>query len=396
MKKIHLLFYVLFSAIFFSSCNHGGKAGSDEIIINGKLKYNGEDLIYLQQLNPTDVITIDSMKLGKDGTFSFKRKTKETNFYFLKIADTDFITLLVEPGESVAVEADASQLSKNYKISGSVGSQLLLELNDRLNVLYGKVDTLGRKFKEIQGKPDFLAQKAILDSAYNKLFFGHKKYLEQFIAQHESSLAVIIALYQNLGRRPMLTIKDDMPVFEKAAQKLISVYPDNPHVVALKKRITELKQKEADLKTAKQRIVTDSVAPAFAMRDTAGKNISLASLSGKAVLIYFTSASCISCINENPELIKIYRKYRPKGFEVLAVYIDKSMKDWRASIASGKIPWLCVSDLSSWESPVVKLYGVDKLPYLILVGKDGRIAVPDISIKTVESRLLPLLKKPTV
>jgi len=377
----------------YSGCHPAKKAKSDEIIISGKLNFNGEDRVYLQLLNPLDVVTIDSVSVDKDGAFSFKQKTKEANLYIVKTNDRDFITLLMEPGETVSIEADASQLSDNYKIEGSPGSLLIMELNNRLNNAYKRVDSLSRKFKEIKGKPDFIEKKALLDSAYNKIFNQHKNFLKLFIEKNSNSLAAIIALYQNLGRRPMLTMKDDMPVFEETAQKLLLAYPGNSHVIALSKRVGEIRKTEEELKIARARIVVDSAVPEIAMKDTSGHIFSLSSLKGKTVLLYITASSCVPCLAESPELIKLYRKHHLKNFEIFAVSIEKSRAEWRSYLVTGKIPWICVSDLKFWDSPVVKTYGLDKLPCMILINKEGRIIAPDISIKELEVKLINILKK---
>jgi len=396
MKRNKVILSLLIFFVLFSSCHFGKKAGPDEIIINGKLKFSGEDRVYLQLLNPLNVVTIDSVSVSKEGTFSFRQKTKETNFYIVKTNDKDFITLLMEPGEKAFIEADASQLSNNYIIEGSAGSLLLMELNNRLNFAYKRVDSLSRKFKEIQGSTDFIEKKAALDTAYTRIFNQHKYYLKLFIEKHSNSLASIIALYQNLGRRPMLTLKDDMPVFEKTAQKLLLAYPGNAHAVALSSRVNEIKKAEEEYRLARSRIVADSVAPDIAMGDTAGNIVNLASLRGKTVLLYFTSSSCVPCLAECPELIKLYRKYRSKNFEIFAVSIEKSKSEWKASLGSVKIPWICVSDLKLWDSPVVKKYGFDKLPYMILINKEGRIISVDLSLKGIETKLLTILRKQAV
>lgn len=396
MRKVQIILSLLISFVLFSGCHPGKKANSDGIIISGKLNFNGEDRVYLQLLNPLEVVTIDSVSVNKNGTFSFKQQTKEANFYIIKTNDRDFITLLMEPGETAKIEADASQLSDNYKIDGSPGSLLIMELNNRLNNAYKRVDSLSRKFKEIQGKPGFIEKKALLDTAYNMIFNEHKNYLKLFIAKNSSSLAAIIALYQNLGRRPMLTMKDDMPVFEKTAHKLLLAYPENPHVIALNKRVSEIKKTGEELKIARARIVADSVAPVIAMKDTSGHIFSLSSLKGKTVLLYFTASSCVPCLAESPELIKLYRKYHSKNFEIFSVSIEKSRGEWRSYLIAGKIPWICVSDLNFWDSPVVKTYGLDKLPCMILINKEGRIIAPDISIKELEVKLMNILKKQAV
>jgi len=50
-----------------------------------------------------------------------------------------------------------------------------------------------------------------------------------------------------------------------------------------------------------------------------GKKISMASLKGKLVLVNFWATDCPGCVKEMPELVNTYKKYKDKGFELIAV-----------------------------------------------------------------------------
>jgi hypothetical protein len=42
------------------------------------------------------------------------------------------------------------------------------------------------------------------------------------------------------------------------------------------------------------------------------------------------------------------------------------------------LDWDQVSDLRRWDTPVVDLYGVEKIPYHILIGPAGKILAKDL------------------
>lgn len=50
-----------------------------------------------------------------------------------------------------------------------------------------------------------------------------------------------------------------------------------------------------------------------------GKQISMASLKDKVVIVNFWATDCPGCIKEMPDLIKTYHTYQPKGLEIIAV-----------------------------------------------------------------------------
>lgn len=63
-------------------------------------------------------------------------------------------------------------------------------------------------------------------------------------------------------------------------------------------------------------------APAFVLRDLAGRKVSLEDYRGKAVLVNFWATWCAPCRVEMPWFIDLQRKYAPQGFTVLGIDQD--------------------------------------------------------------------------
>src|SRR5487761_1251710 len=63
-------------------------------------------------------------------------------------------------------------------------------------------------------------------------------------------------------------------------------------------------------------------APAFTLKTTDGKTVSLADYKGKAVLLNFWATWCAPCKMEMPWLIQLQKKYAAQGFTVLGVSED--------------------------------------------------------------------------
>ncbi|MFQ5896558.1 MAG: TlpA disulfide reductase family protein [Nitrospinota bacterium] len=70
----------------------------------------------------------------------------------------------------------------------------------------------------------------------------------------------------------------------------------------------------------------DHYAPDFTLPDLNGKEVSLSQYKGKVVLLNFWATWCPPCRLEMPTMEKAYRKYKPKGFEVVAVSVDAGPK----------------------------------------------------------------------
>lgn len=56
--------------------------------------------------------------------------------------------------------------------------------------------------------------------------------------------------------------------------------------------------------------------------------LNLAQWSGKTVLVNFWATSCRVCLEEMPELIRLYREYRPRGLRVLGVAMPYDRPDF--------------------------------------------------------------------
>ncbi len=86
-------------------------------------------------------------------------------------------------------------------------------------------------------------------------------------------------------------------------------------------------------------------APALALTTLAGQSIRLNDLRGKVVLVTFWATSCSICLSEMPDLVRIYRQYRRRGLEVIAVAMPYDENDAiRQYVARQGLPFPVVWD----------------------------------------------------
>jgi peroxiredoxin len=127
----------------------------------------------------------------------------------------------------------------------------------------------------------------------------------------------------------------------------------------------------------------------FTQNDTAGVPVKLSSFRGKYVLLDFWASWCVPCRQENPNVVKAYDRYHPKGFEVLSVSLDKEGdKDkWLKAIHEDKLTWTHVSDLQFWNNAVAKAYGIMAVPQNFLIDPQGKIVAKDLRGEALEKKL---------
>ena len=106
------------------------------------------------------------------------------------------------------------------------------------------------------------------------------------------------------------------------------------------------------------------------------------------VLIDFWASWCGPCRKENPNVVKLYKKYKFKGFTVLSVSLDEDPNKWKEAIAKDGLEWNNhVSDLMGWNSKMPQLYGFEGIPFTVLVNKEGKIIGRELRGEQLEQKL---------
>lgn len=133
------------------------------------------------------------------------------------------------------------------------------------------------------------------------------------------------------------------------------------------------------------------LAPDFTLEDANGKPFALSSLRGQYVLVDFWASWCTPCRRENPNIVEAYQKFKDKNFTVFGVSLDSDRGAWKAAIMKDNLTWNHVSDLQKWESAVVPMYGIEGIPYNVLLDPEGKIIETDLRGGALHRRLTEIL-----
>ena len=130
-------------------------------------------------------------------------------------------------------------------------------------------------------------------------------------------------------------------------------------------------------------------APDFKLKTLDGKEVSLSDYRGKVVLINFWATWCPPCREEMPLFTKVYRKYKGRGFEILAVSTDSSIDPVKKFVKEYKLPFPVLMDDGKVST---ELYRVQGLPTSFLIDREGRIVKVRLGkYKEIESDLKKVL-----
>jgi peroxiredoxin len=134
------------------------------------------------------------------------------------------------------------------------------------------------------------------------------------------------------------------------------------------------------------------LAPDFEGPALGGGTLMLSDYKGKVVLLDFWATWCGPCVAEVPNVIETYEELHAKGLEIVGISLD----DDRASLDSflaghPGMSWKQVFDGQAWESPIADLYGVDAIPFTLLIDKEGKIAARDLRGGDLKAEISKLL-----
>ncbi len=244
---------------------------------------------------------------------------------------------------------------------------------------------------------DFIAQRPTTQQAKTKLMTARSPLVGLFGAS---------LVFPAAGG--LETIKTKLEIQNAALARLSGT--NSPQVQAFKKTI-QAEQAQVAAQLAQQKIKVGEMAPNITLQSPDGKSYSLSDLKGKVVLLDFWASWCGPCRRENPNVVKTYKQYNKKGFEVFSVSLDgihpkvrprlktqeqidqqmtSAKSKWQDAISKDQLQWpYHVSDLQHWGSPVAKSYGVSSIPKTFLIDKDGKIA----AINPRGAALEPAIKK---
>ena len=121
-----------------------------------------------------------------------------------------------------------------------------------------------------------------------------------------------------------------------------------------------------------------------------GREVDLAQLTGKVVLVEYWSTTCGPCIAEMPALKATYEKFRERGFEVVAISLDDKESALRRFIKEKGLPWPQHFDGKGWENKFALQYGVFSIPTMWLVDKCGNLRATNVRFD-LEQRIKSLL-----
>lgn len=234
-----------------------------------------------------------------------------------------------------------------------------------------------------------MAERLLLQS----LFTSEQK--AEAAAMLEKKYATLLADKKNANLRdliggclmPLLSayLEDGQKDKVKATiERVEKDFADDANIVQIKKSLEQFRSQLSRPSTG------DTLEIKFKALD--GREVDLAAMKDKVVLVDFWATWCGPCIGELPNVKANYEKYHAKGFEIIGISLDDDKAKLEAFVKKENIPWAQSFSGEGWQDPIASKYGIKGIPAMFLIGKDGKVAAANARGPALASKLEELLK----
>ena len=385
MKQIstRLLTVLGLCMFFFSACNN-----SSDFIVKGVVAGADGQLMYLENVGISNVVTLDSIKLAPGGKFKFTEKRPEyPDFYRLRL-NNQLINFAVDSTETISFVADAGTFATSYSVEGSENSKAIKAITLAQLDANQAISRLRKEYED----------KMISDTTYRMKVLAaadaYKEVARKYIYSAPMSTAAYFALFQQIDGLLFFDLYDrkDVKAYGAVATSYNHTYPESPrskHLYNL--TLQSMKVLRAQRPVDYSNVETKEISFLdIELPDVRGEVVKLSTVApGKVVLINFTAYQTEWSPALNMALGELYTKYHDQELEIYQVSLDSDFHFWRNGASN--LPWVTVHDPQSVYSQVAGLYNVKQLPALFIIDRKGNLVKRVEDVKKLEADVKAVL-----
>lgn len=355
LKKLSVLGLTALLAV---SCGQTGEnQWTTEIQVNGSKKGDKIAASYLRQFGLSTANADTTVTLTSDNQkITFSSPYVEPSVVMLMYTSQDtlvqpfyFEVFVNKAGEHLKIATDVADFGKTQTTGGMYDEPSY----DTLRTLTERFMTLQSQYTDAMTASD-MEKMGVLSAQMSQV---QKEYFASAMNYVKNNPTKGYSAYLLLNMLPAIPADSSQAIFDNFSDEL----KKTSFGLDISAQLSKVLRKGSD-------------APAFFLKDTKGKDISLAEYRGKWVLVDFWGSWCGPCRKGNPGLVKLYNQYKGKGFEIIGLAVNDKEENLLKAIKEDKITWRNVNLSQSNEADVVPMmYNISSVPTKFLIDPEGKI-----------------------
>lgn len=130
-----------------------------------------------------------------------------------------------------------------------------------------------------------------------------------------------------------------------------------------------------------------------------GNRLSLKQFAGKTTIVFFWTTEAQPAVDQVPEVLAALKKYGNKRLGVIGVCLDSKQETVDEFLVKQEMPWSNIFNPDEkkrgWNNPIVKFYGVRRVPALWVIDPSGRVVTTTLTAGQLDEALGTVLKQRT-
>jgi thiol-disulfide isomerase/thioredoxin len=224
-------------------------------------------------------------------------------------------------------------------------------------------------------------------------FAGELKELDDLIASKKDAQTDEAAQMTYMKAMLYVEVIKDFDQGADIMRQIITNYPHTAYSASAEKLLPKIAQASAGQKN-EDRLAAGTVFPDFTVTNLDGGPLSVGALKGKVVLVDFWATWCPPCRAALPDVIAVYNKHHAEGFEIIGVSLDSDREALDSFLKKqAGMTWPQYFDGEGWNNQLAAKYGVQAIPYTVLIGPDGKIIDTRVDGDDLEAAVAKALGK---